>query len=315
MKKAINLFALLLAAQLILLAGIHLSASSDSGIEVKPLLTANLDQTDTLEIKGQSGERTLLAKRDSHWVLPEADNQPVTPGKVQEILDKLKAAQVSWPVATSASAANRFELSDKSPQKTLVLSSGGQQQATLYLGTSPGYRRVHARLQGEDDIYDIALAQHEIPTVANDWLDKALLQYPGELLSVKTASFTVTRDSADESSQWALQTGADQDLAVDSTAIQTWVKRFSQLIVSERVPPEQVDAIIIQNPVLTTHMSGESGEADYAFYRHGDKTYVKRFGNTALYALASYQADPIVNVTPASFFPEQEDSSPATAEE
>jgi hypothetical protein len=47
---------------------------------------------------------------------------------------------------------------------------------TLYLGTSPSFRKVHARLGGQDGIYSIGLSVFDIPGEDEKWLDRRLLQ-------------------------------------------------------------------------------------------------------------------------------------------
>ena len=47
--------------------------------------------------------------------------------------------------------------------------------ATVYLGDSAGPRRSHVRTAGQNAVYTIALASYELPTAADDWLDRAML--------------------------------------------------------------------------------------------------------------------------------------------
>ncbi len=54
----------------------------------------------------------------------------------------------------------------------------------LYLGTSPGFKKVHARRADSDDIYAITFANYEATARTDDWLDKALLKPTGDVTAV-----------------------------------------------------------------------------------------------------------------------------------
>jgi len=105
---------------------------------------------------------------------------PANDGKVTDLLNKLTSLSLSWPVATSSTSHERFEVADTKYQRKLVLNAG---EASLLFGTSPGYQQIHAR-GASDDVYAVKLATYEMPVNADDWLDKSLLHSSGEVNSV-----------------------------------------------------------------------------------------------------------------------------------
>jgi len=60
------------------------------------------------------------------------------------LIDKLEGAEAAWPVATSESSAERFEVSDAKFQRRIRFFADDAVVTELFLGTSPGFRRVHA---------------------------------------------------------------------------------------------------------------------------------------------------------------------------
>ncbi|WP_018416586.1 DUF4340 domain-containing protein [Teredinibacter turnerae] len=309
MNKAIKILAVLLVAQLVVILAIQTNQPGTAQVVAQPLISVNLNTVDTLRIDGSDGQHVALTKRGERWQIASYGDQPADQNKVAELLQKLSGIEVRWPVATSAAAAERFEVAEGSAQKTLTIQTGDSVVDALFIGTSPSYRRVHVRVNGSDDIYQVELAQHDIPADPESWMDKTVLQFEGDILSVKAGDIAISRDTNGDETAWKLA-GSAAD-STDPALINRWVKRFNSLVVNALVPAQNVEPIIVQNPALTVHISGEKGDADYAFYAADEKYYIKRFGSSALYEIASYQAKPIVEVEPKKFMINTSDAEPA----
>ena len=93
-----------------------------------------------------------------------------------KLLAGLLSSNDSWPVAHSSAARQRFEVADYLFQRRITLSAGDEQLDTIYLGTSPGFRKVHARHAGSDAIRAIFFNVYDAPADDNDWVDPRLLQ-------------------------------------------------------------------------------------------------------------------------------------------
>ncbi|NOY12499.1 MAG: DUF4340 domain-containing protein, partial [Deltaproteobacteria bacterium] len=52
--------------------------------------------------------------------------------------------------------------------------------ATLLIGSSPGFRKVHARLASEPLVFDIPFSSYQASLKAADWVDRQLLQLKKE---------------------------------------------------------------------------------------------------------------------------------------
>jgi len=313
MNQAIKILAVLFVVQLGLIIGFNVTGqNADSGVEAKPLLPGvSAAELEEFIIKDSDGAQTRFVRQDNKWVMPDYGGLPATQSAVNELLDSLTDATVKWPVATSSAAAERFEVNDGNAQRTLEFYSGGKKLHTLYLGTSPSYKKMHARIDDSKNIYTAALAQYEARATPEDWFDKAVLQVEGTIRAVKTGELSLVSQKTAEADgepqlTWRLES-PDVEEPLDSDAIAAWVKRFNTLVVSKLAPEDKVQEIVLQNPVKTINISLEDGTGDFAFYQHNDAYYVKRFGSEAVFEVAKYQAEPIVNANVETFLVKSEE--------
>lgn len=134
------------------------------------------ESLDELRIGDESDNAVVLVKSGAQWLLPQLGNMPADAEKVEELLQGITEQRLSWPIARSSAARQRFQVADYYYQRRLSLLSGGSTQATVYLGTSPGFRKVHARNAGQDAIYSVNLNTFDVPTSSDAWLEPRLLQ-------------------------------------------------------------------------------------------------------------------------------------------
>lgn len=134
------------------------------------------DTIDELRIGDEFDNEVVLVKSGEHWLLPNLENLPADTDKVATLLQGIATRDVGWPIAHSPAARQRFQVAEYYYQRRLTLLSGGEKLGTVYLGTSPGFRKVHARNAGQDAIYSVALNTFDIPATSGAWLEPRLLQ-------------------------------------------------------------------------------------------------------------------------------------------
>lgn len=181
MNSGVKILAILLAAQLVL--WLFLQSTGARPVDESPaLLDASILEGTALNlnIADAEGNKASFAKQGDGWQL--ASGLPVDGAKAEKLLAKLAGLRLSWPASTKADAHQRFEVADDNFQRKLQITSDGG-ESTLYFGTSPGYQQVHARGEG-DSVFAVKVANHEMPALADDWLDKSLLQAVGEVSSI-----------------------------------------------------------------------------------------------------------------------------------
>lgn len=128
-----------------------------------------------LRVSDEYDNETVLVTSGDRWVLPELLGLPADADRVNAMLAALDTEHL-WPVAHSTAARQRFQVADYLYQRKLEVTSADGREAVIYLGTSPGFRKVHARNGERDAVVSIALNVHDVPANPGAWLDPRLLQ-------------------------------------------------------------------------------------------------------------------------------------------
>ena len=249
-----------LAVQVVLI-GVLLAARSGAVAEPEPFLRFDVGTIDALSVSNDEGT-VDLAKTGDAWQLPEG--LPADGSKVERVLESLSDAAGGWPVASKASTAERFEVTEDSHQRHVTLKTGDETLADFYLGTSPGYRKAHARHADDDDIYAITFSNYEAGVRESDWLDKSLLRPDGALTGVERVDGFALTKAGD--GVWASRDGAE----LDQGKAETFAGRFSGLSVIG-----VSDLALPDAPKMTFALTDDSGTQTLRiFHLEADDDYV-----------------------------------------
>jgi len=185
MKKTIKLLAVLLGIQLMTAVGFGFSGQGLSvRIEPRPLITVVKDNIDRIILEGEDQARVVLDKRGDDWELIGETGFPADTKQVEQLLERLADLKSGTPVATTSGAQQRFKVNDNSFERRITLAQGTETLAKLYLGSSPGVRRILARAEGQDAIHSVKMAAYDVPVKNSGWEDKTILQVPKKDISV-----------------------------------------------------------------------------------------------------------------------------------
>ncbi len=302
MNGRVTQLSVLLALQLVVIAGVLATGAGLGDAAQKPLLQFDPETVDSLRVE-DGDDAVVIAREGGGWRLE--DGHPAQADKVETMLERLADLPAVWPVATSASAVERFEVAEEKHQRHLVLTSGDDTVAELYLGTSPGYRRVHARRGDDDAVYSVELANYELPVKPGDWLDKTLLQAQGEITAVGRGD------------AWRLSRGAEgwtvDGRAADQDAADGLVTRLRELRVTglADAPPDEA--------TLAAELSISDGEGEYSLRVFGDADgadyVVASDRRDGYFRLASFVADQLLVDREALLPGDGEDAVAAAADD
>ena len=221
--------------------------------EPETFLDFDAAAVDAITVAGDDGA-IALARVEDAWQLESG--LPADADKIDRVLEKLAGAAGGWPVATTDSVMARFEVTEDAHQRHVTVSAGEDTLADIYLGTSPGYQKTHARHVSGGDAYAIDFSNYEAGLEPSDWLKKSLLQTAGELKSL-------TRHG---DGGWTLTATDDgwtaPDATLDQAEVATLVARFEGLTVLDFATVELPEA-----PYLRFVAEDEDGEQELAFYR------------------------------------------------
>lgn len=218
MNQRISILAGLLVVQLLLAGTLILRSGEDQ--RISRLLDFTESAVTGLSIADPEGQAVDLTRGQDGWRL---DGMPADSDKVTGVIEALTTEASGWPVATSEGSQERFEVTDGAFQRRVRFDGEAGALAEVYIGTSPGFRRVHARREGDDAVYAIDFGVHELPVRAGDWLDKSLFQ-TGEVSVVALPDGQ--RLTRDEAGHWSVD-GAP----ADPDAVQRFVDRIERLTV------------------------------------------------------------------------------------
>ncbi|MGA1191178.1 MAG: DUF4340 domain-containing protein [Bdellovibrionota bacterium] len=320
MKSLVFPLTLLLGIQIFF--GLILTSSHDEMAAFQaedPLLDLSLEDIDevliTVREEGQSERVLTLRKESDIWILPDYYAFPVSGKKLSVLQEKLFQIKKPYPVGSTELAAKQFEVSDKTFQTRVELKKEGDIIETLYLGTSPSFKKIHLRRKDELQTYAIPFSSYELRAKENAWLNREYLHLqPSDIKSITFHDFTLERD---ESSSMLLPQGMDasSEQAARST-IDDFVKNITTLSFLDVLGEEVKDEYNLTKPAHTLRVALNDGtEVRYDFGDVKDEThYVLRLsGEERLLKIAGYQVDKIKDVTRADLIEAKEPVS-STAE-
>ena len=216
-----------------------------------------------------------LAKGQSGWVLPQADDYACQASKVQSLLDKLVALKADRLVTQTSASHKRLKVADQDFERSVEFELADGTRHKLYLGTSAGYQATHVRVQGKDDVYLAAgLAASEAPAQASGWVDPLYLSVPQDQVTAltlenKNGRFEMEKN---ESGAWTLQGLAAGETANVSN-IQALVSRAASIALTEPLGKKEQDAFGFRTPgaVITLKARDQAGTVKTFTLRVGAK--------------------------------------------
>lgn len=271
----------LLFVQLLLVIGIFAwNQNRQSVPDAQPLLSATDFESDKIVIRDANASVTLQ-KVNGLWQLPDLKQLPVDEQKLRDLLDKLKGTKLTWPVTTSATSHERFDVSEKKFQRHVEFYKGDQKAVDLFLGTSPGFKKIHLRKQGDDSVYAVQLSSFEFATGNNDWLKKDLLAFK-DAQQITAADFALRKNN----NNWEFVNSSDK---VDSVKANELANAFANLQIMELANemPAGDKKTFTLNP----------GGYQYDFVSANNNYFVSRSDKSSVFKLSQFEFDKIVKPT------------------
>lgn len=284
MNQRISLLAGVLVAQLLLIG--LLSFSSGEEESASGLLGFEVDSVTGLSISDAEGHSIDLALGENGWRLGEL---PADSDKVLGAIESLVLAAAGWPVATSESSQERFEVTSAAFQRQVRLLGADGVLAEVFLGTAPGFRRVHARREGDDAVYAIDFAVHELPTDVDDWLSKTLFQTE-EIARIQLPGGRVL--SRDDAGAWSLD-GAVAELEAAGRYVDR-IERLSVLGLYDEDEPSGEGETLGAPAVVTVQDAQGSHTLTFRFDEGGDEYVLTSDRVAGEFTVASYIVEQIL---------------------
>lgn len=254
---------ILLVIQLALIIGIYsYQRNVQPELDAKLLLDFNLDNVDRLVISDAANTVTLT-KVANNWQLPGFHQLPVDTQKLDDLFDKLKGTKLTWPVTTTESSHERFEVADNKFQRRVEFFVGDNKQGSIVLGSSPGFKKVYLRRANDKEVYAVELSSFEFATGNKDWL-KANALAATQVREIRGSDFQLQKDG----DNWRFaDDGAAKVNAIKANGLAEALAGFLiQDVVTTKPESEPINL-----SVKTTN-----GEWQYEFINVGENYLVKR---------------------------------------
>ncbi|MGQ4808998.1 hypothetical protein NKDENANG_02393 [Candidatus Entotheonellaceae bacterium PAL068K] len=271
MKKWITILSGLLVLQIAVTVGVNLSRENYGAfVPEEKLLSFDAGALNRIRIDGDADQHLVLNKQEGQWRLPELNGFQADQSSVERLLEQLAGLEKGWPVATTTGAAKRFKVAAASFERKVTLSQNGETQATLYVGTSPGFRKVHVRVPDENDVYAVEFSAFEAGVQLEDWLDKAVLTHKADdIRRAELPGFTLQRQDDGL---------VVQGLAADEETVEDEAKRLLDAIAGLRIRAvlgtEDKPEYRQDEPALRYLLGFETAEAQtYVFSKPTDADY------------------------------------------
>lgn len=268
MKTWISVLSGLLVVQLVAAVAVNLGGDDYGTFEPRETLLALGDaRVDSLRI-ADGTNAVVLALRDGKWVLPELANFPADQGAVERLLDRLAGLEKGWPVATTAGASRRFRVAGDDFERKLTLSSGEATVAELYVGTSPGFRKVHVRPADEEAVFAVSFDTWEAGAGADDWVDKSILALDeSRITRVELGGVVLERHGDD-----LVVAGLAEDQETNTEAARAVLGGLAGLRIDSVLGKEDKPGYRREAPDLEVSVSFEDGkELVYGFSKREDE--------------------------------------------
>ena len=194
-------------------------------------------------------------------------------------------------MASSAGSAERFEVSQNNFQRRVRLHAGDKLLAEFYLGTSPGFRKVHARLSDRAEIYSIELLNYEVTANVDSWLDKSIFAFdesPDRILVTfaddATGKVALTRTAEG----WLYQ-----GMVADQDSARTYASRFANLQILGLAEESMQGSLVARFEVMAEAVSHE-----FSIYslETGDDYLIAVSDGGPKYRMATYTAEQLLMI-------------------
>ena len=280
----IRILSLLLVIQVGVVAALYWPREIASN--ARTALIENLAGTDVsaITVTDGDGATVSLSRAAQGWQL--ASGLPADEGKVTLLLTALLRTDPGYAIADSSSAAARFDVAAEDFDRRIALSTPDG-EITVFLGTSPSFRKIHARRDGENAVFVIELNSYDAPVDDGAWLERALLaERDVSKVSLYGIDFTLAGES------WQRTDGAP----VDADAMESLVQGLASLQVSGIVAADDADAAAAGETLRIDLGDGDSrSRLTVLDNAETERYYLRSDRHDATFSTSAYDAERLVD--------------------
>lgn len=260
-----------------------------------PFLGMKSDQVSAFEITGPQKERLVVEKIGAEWIIKDSFGAPANGEQVKALITKLSELKKGFAVATTAGAAKRFKVADDQFERHVVLREKEQIVGEFYVGTSPGFRQIHVRKAGTEEVLAAALSTFELETGVELWLDKNLFKIKKEdMVSISFPGFVLEK----KADTWQLQ-GLESGWKTDEKNVAELLNKVAELTIQAVMNPQETTPLFAKAPAFKYSVTRVDGKtAEFSFIKPEENYYVLKQSERELYGkVNSLQVEGLQKIT------------------
>jgi hypothetical protein len=320
MSRKLIFLSLLLLIQLGLALGLSMNGQRLEAFNAtEELLDFNPADSDQLVFKSLDGTDITLQKQADGWTLPDHFGAPADGQKVANLLQKLTDMRRPWPVAEKGATDNRFKVADDNFERMLSFMQGDKPFGVLLIGSSPGYRKVYARISGENTVYAVPFSSYQVSLKPEDWIDSQQLQMDAsQISSVELPFGRLTR----KGEKLQLDTLGENESTNEQKAGEL-IRKMANLTILDIVgKPEQPLAqqvelsfsLTLQNGKVRNYRLLKGGEKEELLLQVSDQPYLYKVRPGLKNELLAYTRELLVKTSDPKDLPQTSGIKPPSAE-
>ena len=240
-----------------------------------------------LQIGDQFDNETVLQRAGERWLLPDMEGLPADGEKIEQLLASLADSDQDWPVANTPAASQRFQVASYHYQRRLTFIGEDELLGSVFLGTSPGFRKVHARNETQDQIFSIRLSSFDAPATASAWLDRKLLQIRAPV-SITADGYSLSR----EGGSWLNGTGQ----VPQQRELEALLSILRSLQVDGLAGEDQQRDLAAAEAELVLQISSLSGDTTLELFTLEKQHYIHSSEYRLFFTLSAYEYDRLIGI-------------------
>ncbi|MCB0319343.1 MAG: DUF4340 domain-containing protein [Bdellovibrionales bacterium] len=318
MKNSIQFLSILLVVQLI---GAALLSFQGSGLETfqpeEPFLNLSLDSLTEIRVippAEKQDEAVTLKKQDGNWVLENYFQFPVSEKKLESFSKKLFTLQKPFPVGTTKIAEKQFEVAEEKFASKIEFVKDGNVVNTIFLGSAPSFKKVHARVAGSDLTYAIPFSAYDLQGKPSTWIDRDYLKLSDDevqLIQFKDLTLRHTKGNTPPISLEGLQ--ADEE--PNEQALSDFMRDLLKIGFLDVLGTDAKDEYNLSAPALTYTVQSATGEKSFTYGKlKDDSAYALKVSDKPFYfKISNFQVEKLTKITRETLVKKKENEKPADA--
>ena len=304
MNRTNQILAGILILQLALAAFIFWPGSDATATAAPLYAGTTIDDIQSITVS-ENEQSIKVVRSGDGWVLPEAEDFPVTAVQASDVISKVLTVDTRRLVASNPTSHSRLEVTADKFVRRVDLETKTGETLTLYVGSAPSARSTNVRRGDSDNVYlSNSLSATDLRTDYASWVDTTYLAIPEtdvQALTIENAQAKLqfTRPTTDT---WTLSDLATGEIFNQNNLTSMLSRLSSFTMIRPLGKTEKPDyGMATPSATLTIVSQPAGGEAKSTTLTigqiiSGTQNYVAKSSDSDYYVeVASFSVDNMVN--------------------